>query len=71
MKYYLHDTSAFDDDKVTELFIYFGYEGVGLFYVILEKLAKQEKPVKTDVLKKQLRIGKKLEKCWNFHFCCF
>lgn len=66
MKYYLHDTSAFDDEKVTELFINFGYEGVGLFYVVLEKLAKQEKPVKTEVLKKQLRIGKKLEKCWKF-----
>lgn len=66
MKYYLHDTSAFDDEKVTELFINFGYEGVGLFYVVLEKLAKQEKPVKTEVLKKQLRVGKKLEKCWFF-----
>jgi len=66
MKYYLHDTSAFDDEKVTELFINFGYEGVGLFYVVLEKLAKQEKPVKTEVLKKQLRVGKRLEKCWFF-----
>ena len=66
MKYYLHDTSAFDDEKVAELFIEFGYEGVGLFYVILEKLAKQEKPVKTAVLKSQLKVGKKLEKCWNF-----
>ena len=66
MKYYLHDTSAFDDEKVAELFINFGYEGVGLFYVILEKLGRQEKPVKTEVLKRQLRVGKKLEKCWNF-----
>jgi len=66
MKYYLHDTSAFDDEKVAELYIEFGYEGVGLFYVILEKLGKQEKPVKTEVLKKQLRVGKKLEKCWNY-----
>lgn len=66
MKYYLHDSSAFDDEKVSDLFINFGYEGVGLFYVILEKIAKQEKPVKTSVLKKQLRIGKKLEKCWKF-----
>jgi len=66
MKYFLHDTSAFDDEKVSELFIEFGYEGVGLFYVALEKMGKQEKPVKTEVLKKQLRIGKRLEKCWNF-----
>lgn len=66
MKYYLHDTSAFDDEKVTELYMQFGFEGVGIFYVILEKLAKQEKPVKTSVLKAQLRIGKRLEKCWNF-----
>jgi hypothetical protein len=66
MKYYLHDTSAFDDEKVSELYINFGYEGVGLFFVILEKIGKQEKPVKTIVLKKQLNVGKKLEKCWNF-----
>lgn len=66
MKYFLHDTSAFDDEKITELFIKFGYEGIGLFYTALEKIARQEKPVKTEVLKTQLRVGKRLEKCWLF-----
>lgn len=66
MKYFLHDTSSFDDEKITELYINFGYEGLGLFYTILEKLAKQEKPVKTSVLKSQLGVGKRLEKCWSF-----
>lgn len=66
MKYFLHDTSAFQDEKITELYINFGYEGVGLFYTILEKIAFQEKPVKTSVLKHQLKVGKKLEKCWKF-----
>jgi len=66
MKYFLHDTNSFDDEKVTELYLKFGYEGLGLFYTILEKLGKQEKPVKTDVLKAQLRVGKRLEKCWKF-----
>lgn len=66
MKYFLHDTSAFDDEKVAELYIKYGYEGVGLFYVLLEKLGKQEKPIKTVVLKSQLGVGKKLEKCWDF-----
>lgn len=66
MKYFLHDTNAFDDEKVTELFIEFGYEGVGLFYCTLEKIAKQEKPVKTIVLKRQLKVGKKLDRCWSF-----
>jgi len=66
MKYYLHDTSAFDDEKVSELFLRFGYEGVGLFYVILERIGKQEKPIKTSVLKSQLKVGKKLQKCWDF-----
>lgn len=66
MKYFLHDTSAFEDEKISELFIKFGYEGLGLFYTLLEKIAKQEKPVKTDVLKHQLKVGKKLEKCWKF-----
>lgn len=66
MKYFLHDSSAFEDEKVTELFMAFGYEGLGLFYTILEKLAKQEKPIKTHILKAQLKVGKKLEKCWNF-----
>jgi len=44
----------------------YGYEGLGLFYSALEKFAQQEKPIKTCVLKKQLFVGKKLEKCWLF-----
>jgi len=66
MKYYLHDSSSFNDEKITELYLEFGYEGLGLFYTILEKLALQEKPIKTKVLKHQLNVGKKLEKCWSF-----
>lgn len=66
MKYFLHDSSSFDDEKISELFINFGYEGLGLFYTILEKLARQEKPIKTSVLKHQLKVGKKLQKCWDF-----
>jgi hypothetical protein len=66
MKYYLHDSNSFSDEKVTELYMAFGYEGLGLFYTALEKFAQQEKPIKTAVLKKQLNIGKKLEKCWSF-----
>lgn len=66
MKYYLHDSSSFDDEKITELYLKFGYEGLGLFYTLLEKLAKQEKPIKTSVLKSQLKVGKRLEKCWSF-----
>lgn len=66
MKYFLHDTNSFNDEKVTELFIQHGYEGVGLFYTILERLAAQEKPIKTSVLKTQLHVGKRLEKCWQF-----
>ena len=66
MKYFLHDTSSFDDEKITELYLKFGYEWLGLFYTALEKLGKQEKPVKTNVLKAQLKVGKRLTKCWNF-----
>lgn len=66
MKYYLHDSNSFSDEKITELYLNFGYEGLGLFYTTLEKLASQEKPIKTNVLKSQLNIGKKLNKCWTF-----
>lgn len=66
MKYFLHDSNSFNDEKITELYLEFGYEGLGLFYTILEKLALQEKPIKTLVLKHQLNVGKKLEKCWSF-----
>lgn len=66
MKYYLHDSNSFNDEKITELYMSFGYEGLGLFYTLLEKLASQEKPIKTSVLKLQLKVGKKLEKCWQF-----
>jgi uncharacterized phage protein (TIGR02220 family) len=66
MKYFLHDTAAFQDEKITELYMNFGYEGIGLYFTLLEKIALQEKPVKTSVLKKQLNVGKRLNKCWTF-----
>ena len=66
MKYFLHDSSSFYDEKITMLFIKFGYEGLGLFYTVLEKLAKQEQPVATDVLKHQLKVGKRLSKIWKY-----
>ena len=66
MKYFLHDTSSFDDEKITLLYMEYGYEGLGLFYTLLEKIGKQEKPVNTIVLKSQLNVGKRLEKCWKF-----
>ena len=66
MKYYLHDTSSFDDEKITLLYLEFGYEGLGLFYTTLEKIGKQEKPINTIALKSQLKVGKRLNKCWKF-----
>ena len=66
MKYFLHDTNSFNDEKITELYMNFGYEGLGLFYTILEKFGEQEKTIKTEVIKAQLRIGKRLNKCWEF-----
>ena len=68
MKYYLHDSNSFNDEKITMLHMEYGFEGVGLFYVILEKLAFQEKPVSEKVLKAQLNIRKKLEKQLNFMY---
>ena len=68
MKYFLHDTSAFSDEKITMLYIKFGYEGVGLFYTILERLALQEKPIQENVLKVQLNIKKRLEKQLHFMY---
>ena len=68
MKYFLHDTNAFADEKVTLLYMEFGYEGVGLFFTILERLARQEKPVAEEVLKTQLYIGKRLQKQLNFMY---
>ena len=65
MKYFLHDTNSFSDEKITELFIEQGYKGLGLFYTALEKIALQEKPIKTKILKQQLGIGKRLDKCWS------
>lgn len=66
MDYYLHDTNTFEDEKITELFIIYGYEALGLYYTLLEKLAKHEKPIKTTVLKSQLFVGKRLNRCWQY-----
>ena len=66
MKYFLHDSNAFNDEKITKLFMKYGYEGLGLFYTSLEKFAQQEKPINTEVIKNQLKIGKRLQKLWSF-----
>ena len=44
----------------------YGYEGLGLFYTALEKFAAQEKPIKTEALRTQLQIGKRLSKIFEF-----
>lgn len=62
----MHDTNAHQDEKITRLFIKYGYEGTGLFFAILERIAYHEKPVNTEVLKRQLQVGKKLEKIWQY-----
>ena len=66
MKYYLHDSNSFHDEKIYRLYMEYGYEGLGLFYTFLEKIAQQEKPVNEDVIKKQLNIRKRLQKVWDF-----
>lgn len=66
MKYYLHDSNAFSDEKITMLYMKYGYEGLGLFYTALEKLAAQEKPINTEVLKAQLKVGKHLDKIFQY-----
>jgi len=68
MKYFLHDSNAFNDEKITMIYMKYGFEGLGLFYTILEKLAAQEKPVLESVLKTQLNIRKKLEKQLHFMY---
>ena len=68
MKYFLHDSNAFSDEKVTLLYLKFGYEAVGLFFTILEKLALQEQPVNEIVLKSQLNIKKRLQKQLSFMY---
>jgi hypothetical protein len=68
MKYYLHDSNSFNDEKITLLHINYGYEALGLFYTIIEKLAAQEKPILEKVLISQLKIGKKLKKQLKFMY---
>jgi len=68
MKYFLHDSNAFSDEKVTLLYLKFGYESIGLFFTILEKLASQEQPINEIVLKSQLNIKKRLEKQLSFMY---
>ena len=68
MKYFLHDSNAFSDEKITLLYLEFGFEAIGLFFTILEKLALQEQPVSEIVLKSQLNIKKRLQKQLDFMY---
>jgi hypothetical protein len=66
MRYFPHPTDMGDNAELSLLLYRFGYEGIGLYYTILERLLKNENPIKTEVLKSQLKVGKRLEKCWAF-----
>jgi hypothetical protein len=66
MKYFLHDSNARNDEKITLLFIKYGYEGVGLFFTILEILSQQEKPINKIVLEAQLKIRKRHQNFINY-----
>ena len=69
MKYFLHDSAAMQDEKVTKLFIEFGYTGTGLFFAVLEKIAYSESPIEDEILRFQLKIkGKKLNQIYDFLF---
>ncbi len=68
MKYFLHDSTAFSDEKITLLYLKFGFEAIGLFFSILEKLALQEQPINETVLKSQLNIKKRLQKQLSFMY---
>lgn len=66
MKYFTHSTTSCQESELAQVNLKFGYEGIGLYYAIIERLAFAEKPINTEVLKSQLRVGKKLEKIWKF-----
>lgn len=55
----MHDSSLFDSDEVYELYLEFGFKAVGIYYVILEKQANHEKPIKESVLRRQLNLTKR------------
>lgn len=66
MKAFMHDSNSFSDEKVFTLYLNHGYKGVGMFYVVLEKLAYQEKPLAESVLKTQMMLTKKDDKVFDF-----
>lgn len=65
MNFFLHDTSAMENE-VAELFLKYKYEGTGLYWALKEKLAKQENPVKTSILKYQLGVTRKMSQIWAY-----
>ena len=65
MKYFLHDSNSFSDESITALFLAHGYEGLGLFYTILERFAYHEKPILEGVLKEQIKFKRRHLKIWD------
>lgn len=66
MKFFKHNTTSIQEEGLSRVLLEFGYEGVGLYFAIIERLTFAEKPINTEVLKSQLKVGKKLEKIWKF-----
>jgi hypothetical protein len=65
MRYFQHKSDAIQDEKLMKLFVNCGYEGIGLYWTALEKLAKLETPIEESILKKMLFMSKRLEKTWE------
>lgn len=66
MKAFWHDTNASNDARIIMLVHRFGYEGTGLYWAAIEMLADHEKPIEEDAIKIRLKVGKRLQPCWDY-----
>jgi hypothetical protein len=66
MKYFLHDSTSLNQELIIKLYSEFGFEGYGIFYAILERIAFSESPIQKNLAIFTLRLTKKQQKILDF-----
>lgn len=66
MKYFLHDSTSLNQDLIVKLFSKYNFEGYGIYFAILERIAFMESPINKELAIFQLRLTKKQIRILDF-----
>jgi hypothetical protein len=66
MKYFIHESTALNQDLIVKLYSKYGFEGYGIYFAILERIAFMECPIDKKLAIFTLRLSKRQQKILDF-----